>query len=162
MEKLQFVYLPDLVDMLRNNKELGEEYLEFESTIDKPKCSKYWNAKEHLKLFANTFIIEKAMVDLYDLVFNDPFNHYYLHRGTGFPGSDLTENEFHTKIEVKMFKQENKFKQWINGNGFKANHDAEFVLCYCVDTNTVYVVDTEYQTYRLAKKQFEKPVDLIY
>lgn len=160
-QKHYYIYLPDLVNLLEKGEELPYKYYYVEATMEKPKCKKYWDPKEHLKLFANTFIIECAIKNLYDLVFEDPYQHYYLHEGRGINKSDLMDTEFHTPIEAKMFQKKEKFEAWLKGKGFDANHDAEFVLVYVVEENLVYVVETKYKTYRLAYKQFEKPVDLI-
>lgn len=155
------INLEDLVNRLRAGEDLNDNDIAVEATLAKTKCSRYHSPREHLKLFANTYIIENAIKDLYDLAFNDPFMHHYIYEGRGVDKCDCVTRDFAVRLEIKWFKDLNKFFRWVNGQGFKVKHDAQYALCYCSDINKVYVVDLILMTYRDAQKQFEKRLDLI-
>lgn len=153
------INLDELVYKLKFDLPLSEDDLIVEASIPKPYSSKYQEPREHLKNFANAYIVETSLKILFDLEFNDIDYHMYLIEGHGSGKADLHVDD--TQIEVKYFKKEDKFNNWLNGDGFYLNHSADFLLVYCLDTNKIYVLDMHNKTYREAKKQFEKKLDLF-
>lgn len=130
----------------------------FVETLGPARKEKYnQNIIRRLSLFINSYILENAIIKLYDgvLFYRDKDRHEYIYEGTGNSKSDFVDN-FNNKVELKSLPSINSYYYL----SFEANHDSVIRIYYMKNTGQLWTDCDFDDKFRQCRRQLPNKLEL--